>query len=94
VGTFGRIGCFSYNEFKHISCGDGGAASPMTTISPQAASCWRQVLRPFAGALDRNATFLANNYRMTELQAAVAIAQLAKLDSIIRAARKLVRPIT
>ena len=34
-------------------------------------------------ALDRNATFLAANYRMTELQAAVAIAQLGKLDSIV-----------
>ena len=22
--SFGAAGCFSYNEFKHISCGDGG----------------------------------------------------------------------
>jgi perosamine synthetase len=26
IGTVGHIGCFSYNEFKHISCGDGGLA--------------------------------------------------------------------
>ena len=24
VGTFGAIGCYSFNEFKHIACGDGG----------------------------------------------------------------------
>jgi Predicted pyridoxal phosphate-dependent enzyme apparently involved in regulation of cell wall biogenesis len=24
IGTLGDIGCFSLNEFKHISCGDGG----------------------------------------------------------------------
>src|SRR5437762_2987268 len=24
VGSFGVMGCFSLNEFKHISCGDGG----------------------------------------------------------------------
>ena len=26
IGAIGVIGCFSYNEFKHISCGDGGGA--------------------------------------------------------------------
>src|SRR5438128_655305 len=31
----------------------------------------------------REPTFLANNYRMTELQGAVALAQLGKLESII-----------
>ena len=24
VGTFGHIGCYSLNAYKHISCGDGG----------------------------------------------------------------------
>jgi dTDP-4-amino-4,6-dideoxygalactose transaminase len=24
VGTIGQLGCFSFNEFKHVSCGDGG----------------------------------------------------------------------
>ena len=36
------------------------------------------------GATQRNATFMANNYRMTELQGAVALAQLKKLDSIVQ----------
>jgi len=35
----------------------------------------------------RQATFLANNYRMTELQGAVAIAQLHKLPSIVQRRR-------
>jgi perosamine synthetase len=35
------------------------------------------------GGAVRNASFLANNYRMTELQSAVALAQLRKLDSIV-----------
>src|SRR5439155_23388633 len=24
IGAIGRVGCFSLNEYKHISCGDGG----------------------------------------------------------------------
>src|SRR6185437_4755435 len=24
VGTFGDLGCFSLNQYKHIACGDGG----------------------------------------------------------------------
>lgn len=84
VGTFGRIGCFSYNEFKHISCGDGGVCitdddALAHKLRLAGDKCYDRAPR----ALDRNATFLANNYRMTELQAAVAIAQLGKLDSII-----------
>jgi dTDP-4-amino-4,6-dideoxygalactose transaminase len=84
VGTFGRIGCFSLNEFKHISCGDGGI---VVTDDPDLAhrirlgtdKCYDR--RPDAPS--RNPVFLANNYRMTELQAAVAVAQLRKLDSIV-----------
>ena len=36
VGTRGVVGCFSFNEFKHISCGDGGASPPTraTTAAP------------------------------------------------------------
>jgi dTDP-4-amino-4,6-dideoxygalactose transaminase len=84
VGTVGDVGCYSYNEFKHISCGDGGVA-----ITNDAALAAKMRLASDKGynrsaqGPDRNTTFLAGNYRMTELQAAVAVAQLRKLDSII-----------
>lgn len=84
TGTIGHIGCFSYNEFKHISCGDGGIA---LTDDQQLAlrlrlstdKCYNRT----AQGPERNPTFLANNYRMTELQGAVALAQLHKLDNIV-----------
>lgn len=84
IGTLGAVGCFSYNEFKHISCGDGGLA---ITNDPALAQRLRLATdkaydrRPEATV--RNPAFLAGNYRMTELQAAVAIAQLRKLDDIV-----------
>ena len=84
IGTFGRVGCFSYNEFKHISCGDGGLvitddAELAHRLRLATDKCYDR--RP--GVLTRQPTFLANNYRMTELQGAVAVAQLRKLDDIV-----------
>ena len=84
IGTTGDIGCFSFNEYKHISCGDGGI-----TVTRDAALAERLRLSTDkaysrrADAPERRPTFLANNYRMTELQGAVALAQFRKLDSIV-----------
>lgn len=88
IGTIGQIGCFSYNEFKHISCGDGGV---VITDDPALAQKMRLATdkgyNRAPGAAQRNTNFLANNYRMTELQGAVALAQLGKLDSIVQRRR-------
>lgn len=84
VGGFGAIGCFSFNEFKHISCGDGGLA--VTNDADTAARLRLATDKGYdrtIGAAVRNPDFLANNYRMTELQGAVARAQIRKLDSIV-----------
>jgi dTDP-4-amino-4,6-dideoxygalactose transaminase len=84
VGTFGRIAAFSLNEFKHISCGDGGLV--MTNddeLAVRARKCTDKGYDRAPGVVERNPSFLANNYRMTELQGAVALAQLGKLDSIV-----------
>jgi dTDP-4-amino-4,6-dideoxygalactose transaminase len=84
VGTRGVMGCFSFNEFKHISCGDGGIvithdealATRLRLATDKAYSRQPNVTM-------RHPTFLAGNYRMTELQGAVALAQLRKLDDIV-----------
>ena len=89
IGTIGQIGCFSYNEFKHISCGDGGVCitdDPALFQKMRLATDKGYNRAP--GVAQRNTNFLAANYRMTELQAAVAVAQLGKLDSIVERRRK------
>lgn len=88
IGTYGEIGCFSLNEFKHIACGDGGIVLAddeklAERLRLSTDKCYKRV----PGAALRDAWFLANNYRMTELQGAVARAQLRKLDAIIAARR-------
>ncbi len=84
VGRIGHIGCYSLNDFKHISAGDGGMV-----LTDDADLARRLRLATDKGysrekdVAERNPTFLCNNYRMTELQGAVGRAQLKKMDSII-----------
>ena len=88
VGTFGRMGCYSFNEFKHISCGDGGIViTDDAALAARLRLCTDKGYSRAAGTTHRGTTFLANNYRMTELQGAVALAQLGRLDSIVQRRR-------
>ena len=84
VGQVGVVGCYSFNEFKHIACGDGGIAiTNDDKLAEKLRLATDKGYNRTPGVADRNATFMANNDRMTELQGAVAIAQVRKLDSII-----------
>lgn len=87
VGSIGDIGCFSLNDYKHISAGDGG----MCIMNDEA--LYHKALR-FADKNynrlaetkeeERSIPSIAPNYRMNELTAAVAIAQLDRLKWLCR----------
>ena len=81
IGTLGDIACFSLQNSKQITCGYGGVvASSDERFGPLLQSYGDKGgdrVRP-TGVYERFAT----NYRMTELQAAVAAAQLDRLDGI------------
>ncbi|MFI5356078.1 MAG: DegT/DnrJ/EryC1/StrS family aminotransferase [Opitutales bacterium] len=82
VGLMGDLGCYSFNDFKHVSCGDGGIVGTNRDdlghgLSKWGDKCYDRV----AGT--RDPAELAPNYRMSEPQAAVAAAQLTKLDDIV-----------
>ena len=83
AGMIGDIGCFSTNEFKHISTGDGGALLMRDeTLYRKALMFADKNYDRIGGLAIRNCESLAPNYRMTELQGAVGIAQLDKLKHI------------
>ena len=81
VGTFGDIGCFSLNDYKHISAGDGGLIVTADEGLYQTARLAVDKCYDRAGGT-RAMEFVAPNYRITELQSAVAIAQLGKVRGI------------
>lgn|GEM_PF-99369 len=87
VGTFGDFGCFSLQQSKQITCGDGG----ITLVNNQEYA-ERAMLFMDKGWYRkqglRTHLFMGMNYRMTELQAAVARAQLKKLPQLVAARRR------
>jgi dTDP-4-amino-4,6-dideoxygalactose transaminase len=87
VGTIGQIGAFSLQQGKHMTTGEGGI---VVTADPAYAR-WMTLFSDKAwGYGDPNPDhyFLALNYRMTDLQGAVARAQLAKLDDCVERRRQ------
>jgi len=85
AGTIGDIGCFSLNDFKHISTGDGGMV--ITNDDHLYYDAFKFADKNYTrfqadGHPTRSVEFLAPNYRMSELQGAVGLAQLDRLTSI------------
>lgn len=79
VGTIGAIGCFSLQQGKHITTGEGGI---VVTNDDHLGRRMRLFVDKAWGYGDPRPDhyFVALNGRMTELQGAVALAQLRKLD--------------
>ncbi len=84
VGTIGTIGCFSMQQGKHMTCGEGGL---VTTDDPVLARRMFLFVNKCYGYGDTNADhyYLALNSRLTEIQGAVALGQLEKLEECVHA---------
>jgi perosamine synthetase len=82
AGTMGDIACFSLQQGKHITTGEGGLVA---TNNDDWARRMNLFINKGWGYGDANPDhyFLALNYRMSELQGAVGLAQLSKLDSSV-----------
>jgi len=84
VGGVGALGVYSFNEYKTITCGDGG----MIVTDDEALYGRLFAMHDQGHAPDRlgskyaDRPFLGMNFRMTELSGAVLLAQLHRLDSI------------
>jgi dTDP-4-amino-4,6-dideoxygalactose transaminase len=90
AGVRGDLGCFSLQQSKHISAGDGGLT---VTADPALADRMRLFADkgwPRATG-ERTHLFLGLNYRMTELVGAVARVQLTRLESVVAARRAVAR---
>ncbi|MCP4642818.1 MAG: DegT/DnrJ/EryC1/StrS family aminotransferase [bacterium] len=81
AGSIGDLGCFSLNDFKHISAGDAGMVLTNQDELADRAQLYldKGYSRDGGG---RKPPFLGFNYRPSELHAAVAIAQLRKLPGL------------
>ncbi|MFA5396591.1 MAG: DegT/DnrJ/EryC1/StrS family aminotransferase [Methanogenium sp.] len=99
AGTFGDIGCFSFTQGKHFTCGEGGAI--VTNNEELYKKC--ALIRNHAEAVLNDTIFgnrtgddridetlglldiglVGGNFRMTELQAVVLHEMLSKWDEVM-----------
>jgi dTDP-4-amino-4,6-dideoxygalactose transaminase len=84
VGTHGAMGMYSFNEFKTITSGDGGmVVTDDERLYRRAFAMHDQGHSPNRKGLEVGARpFLGLNFRMTELEGAVLVAQVRKLAGI------------
>lgn len=92
AGGLGDASCFSFHPRKSITTGEGG----MLTTNDSALAARAEVLRNHGAAISEEQRHLGPqpyllpafdelgfNYRMTDMQAAVGLVQLGKLDAFI-----------
>jgi len=84
VGSYGAVGILSFNEFKTITCGDGGMiVTNDEGIYRRCFALHDQGHSPLRLGVDvGQRPFLGLNFRMIELAGAVLLAQLRKLPAI------------
>ena len=89
LGTLGDAGAFSFNHFKIITCGEGGALVTDDERIYQAALVHHDggcVFRDHASEI--NTPFFAGwNFRINEILSAILRVQLTRLDGILDALR-------
>ncbi|PID73748.1 MAG: L-glutamine--2-deoxy-scyllo-inosose aminotransferase KanB [Desulfobacterales bacterium] len=90
LGTFGKAGCFSFDAVKTVTCGEGGG---VITDDPEVyrmadahADHGHDHIGNDRGAEDH--LCLGTNFRISELSAAVGLAQLRKLDAMLETQRR------
>jgi perosamine synthetase len=84
IGSFGAVGCFSLQQGKHITTGEGGLV--VTNDDALAHRIFLFVNKGFDYSKPQQPDhfFIALNNRMCELQGAVALAQMDKLESVVQ----------
>jgi len=85
AGTLGDIGVYSLNYHKHIHCGEGGV---VVTDDDEIAERVRLIRNHAEAVVEGKGTanlsnMLGFNFRMTELEAAVARCQLRRLETLL-----------
>jgi perosamine synthetase len=89
-GTMGDLGCFSFHPRKSITTGEGG----MIVTNDESLAERIRLLRSHGGVRREGAAYFefeaaGFNYRLSDLQAAVGVAQMGKFEWVLRRKREL-----
>ncbi|RCU50530.1 MULTISPECIES: DegT/DnrJ/EryC1/StrS family aminotransferase [Corallincola] len=90
LGSIGDVGCFSFDSVKTITCGEGGAVITNNEAIYNHSHMFTDHGHDHVGS-DRGAEshpIMGLNFRISEMNAAVGVAQLRKLDKIVEIQRR------
>ncbi len=87
LGTIGDAGAFSFQFNKIITAGEGGMILTRHEEVYQRIQMYQDVVGGMRNHIPPDQILPGVNYRMTELQAAVVLVQLTKLESLLAAMR-------
>ena len=89
LGSFGRAGCFSFSPNKFVTTGQGGVVTTNDEAIYHRLLEIKDQGRPVRGTGgDDMHPSMGFNFKFTDLQAAMGLAQLGSLDARIEAARR------
>jgi dTDP-4-amino-4,6-dideoxygalactose transaminase len=91
LGTWGDVGAFSFNHFKILTAGEGGAIVTNDSLVYERALIYHDggaAFRPFAKELSVD-VFIGSQYRASEITGAIMRVQLKRLDEILADLRKI-----
>ena len=81
LGTIGDLGCFSFQNSKHLPCGEGGAVVGNDDGVMDRAQSFHNCGRPYGSVKGRGYPIIGTNRRMTEYQAAILLSQMKRLEA-------------
>jgi dTDP-4-amino-4,6-dideoxygalactose transaminase len=93
VGSWGDAGAFSFNDFKILSCGEGGALVTNNRDIYERALVYHDSganFRPYANKLGEP-VFVGQQLRASEIMGAILRVQLSRLDGILADLRRIRR---
>jgi perosamine synthetase len=93
VGTIGTLACFSLQQGKHITTGEGGLVVTNDDALARRVRLFVNKAWPY-GESAPDHEFLALNSRMTELQGAVGTVQLGRLEQVVANRRRMASRLT
>jgi 8-amino-3,8-dideoxy-alpha-D-manno-octulosonate transaminase len=92
VGSIGDAGAFSLQQFKIITAGEGSMLTTCRQSVFDRGACYHDAAYAFWVGKDWSMeSFLGENYRMSELNSALGLAQLQKRDTILTRLRAIKR---
>jgi dTDP-4-amino-4,6-dideoxygalactose transaminase len=80
-GSVGDLGCFSFQNSKHLPCGEGGAVIGNDDKIMDRCHSFHNCGRPFGSVTSTSGyPIMGTNRRMTEYQAAILFSQIKRLE--------------